>query len=120
MRARNYTQKRVLILGIVLFLVTAAAEAQRGWGRPYRYHGRGWYHGSRIFSFPGPYLSIGFAGIRHRYYSRYFYRPYPGYFRVVAPPYGAKMPELPADAQAVVIDGQKYYVSDGTYYKEEI
>jgi len=27
---------------------------------------------------------------------------------------------LPGDAQAVVIDGQKYYVSDGTYYKEEI
>jgi len=125
MIAKNFTQKRVLMLGLVLLLATAGTEAQRGWGRPYRHHGYGWYHSPRIYSFHRPFVSIGFAGIHYRYYGGYYYRPYPGYYRAVAPPivtlpYGTKVPELPSDAQAVVIDGQKYYVSNGAYYKEEI
>jgi hypothetical protein len=39
---------------------------------------------------------------------------------VVDAPMGAAVPDLPNGAKVVVINDQKYYELDGTYYKEEI
>jgi hypothetical protein len=39
---------------------------------------------------------------------------------VIDAPLGASVPELPQGAEVVVINDQKYYELDGTYYKEDI
>ena len=117
MSTRNYTQKSVWILGIVLLLATAGAEAQRGWGRPYRHHhGYNRYYGPRIYAFPRSYVSVGFAGIHYRYYGGYFYRPFPGYFRAVAPPIGVHISILPPGCRRIYVGSYPYYYYNGTYY----
>jgi hypothetical protein len=116
MSARNFTQKRVLLLGLVLFLATAGSEAQRSWGRPYRHHGYGWYHSPRIYSFPRPFVSVGFAGIHYRYYGGYFYRPFPGYYRAVAPPMGIRITVLPPGCRRIYVGSYPYYYDNGTFY----
>ncbi|RZM15925.1 MAG: hypothetical protein EOO88_43215, partial [Pedobacter sp.] len=41
-------------------------------------------------------------------------------YEVVAPPLGATVNSLPAGAKATMIDGNKYYELNGTYYQEDI
>ena len=53
------------------------------------------------------------------YYYGAFYQPLPynaGY-QVIAPPVGARIPELPNGYDQVYIDGIPYYVFDGIYYR---
>ena len=38
-------------------------------------------------------------------------------YEVVAPPPGATVPYLPEGADEETVDGKRYYVSDGTYYR---
>ena len=88
---------------------------------PYRYYPGGLYFGMRIGALPFGYSSIYVGPNQFYYYDGIYYRPYGGdEYEVTAPPLGAKVPQLPRNAKAVVIDGQKYYESNGTYYKEEI
>ena len=69
---------------------------------------------------PLGYRSIYVGGDPFYYYNGIFYQPYNNNYRVVAPPVGAEVAELPDGAKAVVIDGRKYFEFHGTYYKENI
>jgi hypothetical protein len=53
------------------------------------------------------------------YYNGIYYRPHGNEYEVVAPPLGAVVDKLPPGAKVKVIDGQKYYELNGTYYKED-
>jgi hypothetical protein len=114
----------------------------QGYYRSPRYYSPGYYHS------PGYYRpSIGFYGswVRPRigihvnvlppgywgfymgpspyyYYGGAYYRPgpRPGDYEVIDAPLGASVPELPHGAKVVVINEQKFYELDGTYYKEDI
>ncbi len=55
------------------------------------------------------------------YYNNVYYRRVAEQeYEVVAPPLGAKIPQLPRSAKEVYIDGHRYYEFDGTYYQEEL
>ncbi len=66
---------------------------------------------SRIYVGPNPYYYN--EGIYYRSYGNTGYE-------VVAPPLGATVNKLPANARVTVINGQKYYELGGTFYQEEI
>ncbi len=77
--------------------------------------------GFRINALPFGYSRI-YVGPNPYYYNEgVYYRSYgnTGY-EVVAPPLGATVNKLPANARATVINGQKYYELGGTFYQEEI
>jgi hypothetical protein len=38
-------------------------------------------------------------------------------YEVVAPPIGATVPYLPQEADEETIDGKKYFIYEGTYYR---
>ncbi len=38
-------------------------------------------------------------------------------YEVVAPPVGATVPYLPDEADEEMVDGKKYFVYEGTYYR---
>ncbi len=87
----------------------------------YSYYPVAPYFGLRIGALPFGYSSIYVGPHLFYYYDGNYYRPYgDNEYEVTAPPLGAKVPELPRNAKVTVIDGQKYYESNGTYYKEEI
>ena len=54
------------------------------------------------------------------YFNGIFYKPHANQYQVVAPPLGAVVNKLPSGAKIRVIDGQKYYELNGTFYKKEI
>jgi len=96
--------------------------------RSYGYYG-GYYGGFvrprigvHISILPPGYWSFNFGGYPYYYYGGAYYRPIPHTrnYEVVDAPLGASVPELPEGAQVVVINDQKYYELDGTYYKEDI
>jgi hypothetical protein len=87
----------------------------------YRYYPGGLYFGMHIGALPFGYSSIYVGPHLFYYYDGIYYRSYgDDQYEVTPPPIGAKIPELPCNAKPVVIDGKKYYESNGTYYKEEI
>src|SRR5574338_113931 len=87
----------------------------------YRYYPGGLYFGMHIGALPFGYSSIYVGPHLFYYYDGIYYRPYgDNEYEVTAPPLGAKVPRLPGNAKVTVINGQKYYVANGTYYKEEI
>lgn len=106
---------RLGVLMIVTTLVGLSSFAQPGWGRHYAYR-RVYYHGPRVYNFGHPYVSIGFGGINYSYYGGYFYRPFPGYFRMVAPPIGIGIAMLPPGYQQIYVGHYPYYYFNGTYY----
>ncbi len=117
MKLKNYTIRLLVILPI-LFLASADLQAQ--WGRGhYRYHSRAYYHGPRVYSFARPYVSVGFRGVSYRYYGGYFYRPFPGYYRAVAPPFGISITVLPPGYRRVYAGSYPYFYYNGTYYSEK-
>lgn len=66
---------------------------------------------SRIYIGPTPYY----------YYGGIYYLPSPNHgYDVVAPPLNARVSKLPPQAKLRVIDGQKYYEFNGTFYREDI
>jgi hypothetical protein len=94
----------------------------RYYARPYVSYSRafapyGRSIGFRVNTLPYGYLPIHFGSDYYYYYDNTFYRRYDDRnYEVVAPPIGAKLPQLPSAAKAVTIDGQKYYELGGTYY----
>ena len=104
----------------LLFIQDAGAQRGRGY---YRHYGYGPYRGQRVVHIGGPRVVIPYGGISFHYSNGYYYRPYSNYFRVVAPPIGIHINILPRGYRrvyVVVINDQKYFELDGTYYKEEI
>jgi len=73
--------------------------------------------GFRVNVLPYGYWPFYFGSDYYYYYDNTFYRRYDDRnYEVVAPPIGAKLPELPKAAKAVTIDGIKYYELGGTFY----
>ncbi|MCC7402668.1 MAG: hypothetical protein IT214_14405 [Chitinophagaceae bacterium] len=89
--------------------------------RVYRYYPPGISVGLRIGTLPFGFNTIYVGPRLFYYYDGIYYRPYgDNEYEVASPPLGAKVPALPGNARITLINGQKYYVSNGTYYKEEI
>ena len=75
--------------------------------------------GFRVNALPYGYFPFYFGSNDYYYYDNTFYRRYDDRnYEVVAPPIGAKLPQLPKNAKAVTIDGIRYYELGGTYYQE--
>jgi len=106
----------------------------RGYGYGYGYRGYGlgvfspyglypFYPtlGLRLGWLPFGYYPFYWDGYPYYYYNSVFYtRADDGEYEVVAPPIGAKVNSIPSSAQVVVINGNKYFESNGTYYQEQI
>jgi hypothetical protein len=108
-----------------------------GYGRSYGYgaryspwYNRGGYYYNRGFYRSSYYPRLGFSlgilpygyypfwwGDAQFYYSGgYFYQYNNDQYTVVEPPIGAAVNTLPSNAQAITINGQQYYESNGVYY----
>ena len=75
--------------------------------------------GFRVNVLPYGYFPFYLGSNNYYYYDNTFYRRYDDRnYEVVAPPIGAKLPELPKNAKAVTIDGIRYFELGGTYYQE--
>jgi len=103
-----------------------------GFGYGYRGYGLGVFSpyglypfyptlGLRIGWLPYGYYNFYWDGYPYYYYNSVFYRRTDDeQYEIVAPPIGAKVNSIPSDAQVVVINGNKYFESNGTYYQEEV
>ena len=85
----------------------------------------GYFHyptiGLRIGILPIGYTSFFLGGMPYYYANSVYYRRVnENNYEVIAPPLGAKLPQLPKNARVVYIDGNKYYELDGKYYQEEL
>lgn len=107
-----------------------------GYGRPgyyrpgyrrsyYGFYGRpnyGYYNYYRPylgFSFnvlPFGYYPFMFGADQFYYSGGLFYRQYDNQYKVVDPPVGAEIKELPEDAREIVINGQTFFEYKGVYY----
>lgn len=62
------------------------------------------------------------AGNPYYYANGIFYRPSANTrdYEVVQAPVGAEVPSLPAETKTMVIDGEKFYSLNGTYFKDVV
>jgi len=89
-----------------------------GFGRPYYgyYNYYRPYLGFSLSILPFGYYPFYYGDAQYYYSSGLYYRQYDNEYKVVVPPVGAEVPELPKDAQEVTINGQTYYEYKGVYY----
>lgn len=91
----------------------------RPYAAPYRYAYHYPYYGQRYTTLNFHYNVIPFGGIGYCYNNGIFYRPFGGYFQVVAPPIGISISILPFGYTRVVYAGSyPYYYYGGTYYRQ--
>jgi hypothetical protein len=83
-----------------------------GWGYP--------RFGLYFNLLPYGYYPFYWNALPYYYYGGVFYRPYNGGYEVAAPPLGASVPNLPGNAQSIVIDGIQYYEANGVYYQPDV
>jgi len=76
--------------------------------------------GMQVEAIPNESLAFHIGPTSYYYYKGIYYRPYGTGFMVIAAPMGAVVYQLPPGATRTEIDGEKYYESNGTYYKEGI
>jgi hypothetical protein len=78
--------------------------------------------GIHVNVLPRGYWGFNMGPVPYYYYGGTYYRPgpRPNDYEVIDAPLGASVPELPQNARVVVINEQKFYELEGTYYKEEI
>jgi hypothetical protein len=62
---------------------------------------------------------ISWNNMQYQYYSGVFYAPYNGGYRVIAPPIGAMVPNLPSGTITVYVNGYGYDYYGGTFYLPE-
>jgi hypothetical protein len=74
------------------------------------------YLGLRINVLPFGYYPFFFGADQFYYSGGLFYREYDNAYKVVVPPVGAEVPNIPSDAKEVQINGQTYYEYKGVYY----
>jgi hypothetical protein len=89
-----------------------------GFGRPYYgyYNYYRPYLGFSLSVLPFGYYPFFYGDAQYYYSSGLYYRQYDNEYKVVVPPVGAEVPELPKDAEEVTINGQTYYEYKGVYY----
>jgi hypothetical protein len=76
--------------------------------------------GFRFNLLPMGYVPIYLGGNPFYYNNGIFLNRRDNYYEVIEAPIGAEIPYLPRDARMVIIDGMKYYQSNGSYFKEII
>ena len=77
--------------------------------------------GLRLGWLPFGYYDFYWDGYPYYYYNSVFYRrTVDNQYEIVSPPVGAKVNSIPSDAKVVVINGNKYYECNGTYYQEQL
>jgi hypothetical protein len=106
--------KSLLAVLLLLVFFTTAASAQRvrhfgGGGGPVR--------GYSYAHIGGPRVTLSFGGNPYYYASGYYYRPYGGYYRVVAPPIGIHVGILPYGYWALQVGAFPYFYYDGVFYR---
>ncbi len=57
------------------------------------------------------------GGVSYAYYGGAYYQPASTGYVVVEPPPGAIVPTLPPGSTAATVNGQTYFVYNGTYYR---
>jgi hypothetical protein len=65
---------------------------------------------------PFGYYPFYYGDVQYYYSQGLYYRQYDNQYKVVVPPVGAEVTQLPSDAQEVTINGQTYYEYKGVYY----
>ncbi|WP_432709130.1 DUF6515 family protein [Pedobacter sp.] len=98
------------------------------YGRPgYVYRYRSPFYG-RFYNYYRPYIGFSLSVLPFGYYPFYFgniqffysgglfYRQNDKEYKVVVPPVGAEVPNLPKEAQEVTVNGQVFYEYKGVYY----
>jgi len=110
---RSLLLRTMTITALALVMYTDA-DAQRH--RHYRYYGP--YRGQRVVHIAGPRIVIPYRGIHFHYSNGFYYRPYGGYFRVVAPPIGIHINILPRGYKRIYVHDVPYYYYGGTYYRK--
>ncbi len=77
--------------------------------------------GLRLGWLPFGYYSFNYDGYPYYYYNSVFYRRTDdNYYEIVTPPLGARVTSIPNNSKEVVVNGNKYYECNGTYYQEEL
>jgi len=76
------------------------------------------YIGFSLSVLPFGYYPFFYGADQFYYSGGLFYRQYDNAYKVVAPPVGAEVPDLPDDAREIVINGQTFYEYKGVYYSQ--
>ena len=98
---------------VVAFILLAfAAHAQR-----VRHFGGSPVRGYNYAHIGRPSVVVSFGGNPYHYASGYYYRPYGGYYRVVAPPIGIHIGTLPYGYWALQVGAYPYFYFDGVFYR---
>jgi hypothetical protein len=85
---------------------------------PYRFTYNYPYWGQRYTSLSFSYNVIPFGGIGYCYNNGIYYRPFGGYYQVVAPPIGLSISVLPFGYSRVYVGSYPYYYYGGIYYQQ--
>jgi hypothetical protein len=108
----------------VIVAMAATVSAEEYHGAPYQQHYDSRYNHNHSYPARGyvvqqlpPSAYVAHYG-SHPYYYNYgvWYRPYRGYYSVVAPPLGIVLPVLPPYYTTVWFGGIPYYYANDTYY----
>jgi hypothetical protein len=83
-----------------------------------RYIHRGFFPGGVVTTLPFGFQTFYVGGAPYYYSEGSYYQPDPSGYMAVAPPMGAAVPALPADAVPVAYNGQTLYFADGVCYQQ--
>jgi hypothetical protein len=78
--------------------------------------------GVRVNILPSGYFPFYTGGYPYYYSNGLFYRTVNRTrdYEVIEAPVGAEVPSLPSEARTMVIDGEKFYSVNGTYFKDAV
>ena len=74
--------------------------------------------GLTIGMLPFGYWGFNFGGYPSFYHTGIYYQQVDNAYKVVQAPLGASVPTIPKEAKVVVLNNEKYFEYNGTYYKE--
>lgn len=76
--------------------------------------------GLRVSVLPFGYYPFYFGNTQFFYSGGLYYRQDNNSYKVVVPPVGAQVPNIPSEAEEVTINGQTYYEYKGVYYSPTV